>query len=221
MKNTIQLHTVSNIANGIIVNALESGRLLGVTWPVDKEFAVVMTHSTWPCGWSNQYMISFFDTEEEMTATFANTEEWALCEDNYFARRAYRWDWGPVEMPEHSHDAYRIPTKLNSYMSVSTGDDFGYDGYMRRAKEKDRRAELLKAATPKEFCATAYSMYEQGGLIPRDGQWPFCQLEKATSPLFISAKELKRIQDASKDVNMDEPPVISAAPDLSDDDGYW
>ena len=221
MKNTIQLHTVSNIANTIIERALESGRLLGVNWPSEYEFAVVMTHSTWPCGWSNQYSVSFFETEEEMIATFANSAEWELCEDNYFARRAYRWDWGPVEMLEHSHDGMRIPSKLNSYMSVTAGD-FGYEGWKRANDESDRRKALKEAATPREYNATMFAMYEEGGLIPRGkGEYPFCQMEKTTSPLFISSKELKRIQDASKDVDMDAPMVISSPPDLTDADNYW
>src|SRR5438093_4617551 len=218
MKNTVQLHTASNIANAIVANALESGRLLGVNWPMEYEFAVVKRYSTWPLGWMPEVYVSFFETEEELKQSMADSEEWARCEDNHFARRVYRWDWGPVEMPEHAYNAYQVPTKLNSYDRVCCGDLWKANDAMNA-----HIANIRKAATPQEFTASYYELFKQDREVG-SGRWPFTNIEKVPAPmLFIASTELKRIEDASKDVDENAPVVLKGAPSELDNDGndYW
>lgn len=218
MKKTIQLHTASNFANSIIANALEGATLLGVHWPAEKEFAIVQRYSTWPKGWLPEIYVSFYDTEDELKAALKSTEEWSLCEDNYFARRVYRWDWGPVEMMEHSSHDYNIPSKAMPYDSIIVSDNTISDF---NARMKAQVAQIQRAAEPHEFNATSYNLFTQDREVG-SGRWPFTNIQKVPAPmLFITSTERERIQNLSKDVDMNAPIVLNGAPTELDSDGYW
>lgn len=103
-----QVHTPASVANYIMHNGLSNARVFGINWPHNAEFALISRVSTWPVGWSETAYMDFFATEEELNAALAELREWSKCEDNYFACRAYRWDWGPAQMPEHNQQEHMI-----------------------------------------------------------------------------------------------------------------
>jgi hypothetical protein len=216
MKNTVQLHTASNIANGIIANALESGRVCGANWPHEYEFAIVKRYSTWPCGWMPEVYVSFYVNEAEFNEALKLDEDFMKCEDNYLARRAYRWDWGPEEIAEHAINAYRVPTKPSSYDRVCVGDLWKWNDAVNAVIANHR-----KAATPQEFNATQYAARTEHQMMGV-GPWPFEKFEMvAQTPLFIAAPELKRVTEASKDVDENAPIVLPPAPPEVDSNNYW
>lgn len=80
---------------------MDSHLTRGFLWPDEAEFCVEYNLSTWPCGYMHDTFIEFFDSQAELDLWLAKKVEWAKYEDNYVARRVWRWDLGPQHMPEH------------------------------------------------------------------------------------------------------------------------
>lgn len=119
-------HTAANITHSIIHKTLADSRTLGVHWPNDAEFCVVQKSSAWPTGFDNTSYVSFYRNEEELKENLRATSEFYSMGDNDYARRVYRWDLGPEEMPELAFNEWRIPTGsegISTAMhSISCGD---------------------------------------------------------------------------------------------------
>lgn len=91
-------------------NHIDSHKTHGVAWPNDAEYAVVTASACWPTFWSTaDTVIHFVSDEGALQKVLSEQDEWQKLEDNYLVRRVYRWDLGPVEMPEHAvGDGYRL-----------------------------------------------------------------------------------------------------------------
>lgn len=93
---------------------IDSHRTLGVDWPNDAEFCVVVKFHTWPVGWQKEPSIIFFKNADLLDEWKARMVRWSALEDNYVAYLVYAWDLGPVERPELSDESWTtIPRTWN------------------------------------------------------------------------------------------------------------
>lgn len=93
----------------VLASHLDSHQTRATDWPADAEFCAVYNSSTWPCGWGKNSYVEFFKNRAELDEFLARRRKWALCEDNYAAHQVYRWDLGPVLMPEFDSNEGHLP----------------------------------------------------------------------------------------------------------------
>lgn len=90
----------------------ESHLTCGHEWPNDSEYALVYNVSTWPMGWDKTSNIEFFADLGALRTKIAGLDDWQLCEDNYVAYQAYRWDLGPEKFEAGQDVSNLAPTQV-------------------------------------------------------------------------------------------------------------
>lgn len=101
-----------------LLNTVANTQILGVAWPDSAEFCVMRKVSTWPCGWEKEATVYFFENRAEFDEHIATLKDWALCDDNFYALKAFSWDWGPVHMPMFDMRTFELPNENDVVANV-------------------------------------------------------------------------------------------------------
>lgn len=91
-----------------IRNHLDAHRTRGYDWPADAEFALVVRFSAWPVGWQPLAGVTFHTCRADFDKAVQRHLEFAKLEDNHVAYQGYKWELGPVKMPDVARDTEQL-----------------------------------------------------------------------------------------------------------------